>query len=265
MPGCFSKIFVCVSLAGLMEGVQAAHLMSRAVANGVATKTKSIVELDEEGFSQSIVEPTGESTTTKWVVLFHSSADAQSKIMQPSFENMLARMLGRDEQYSKVGVAKVDCAVSQALCAKLNIAKYPSVLHYQDRQVVAAWTSGLTGLVPWLHGELAKSAKETSLTLGVASLEEAWDLAWQALQATKATRRAIFEVSHLEAVHDLIFMEDCDFSRLLSFLLLLAIVGKTAGIVCVDGAELRLSGTAISEFFARKQKTKQPDTSAVLL
>eukprot|EP00929_Paragymnodinium_shiwhaense_P001567 TRINITY_DN101802_c0_g1_i1.p1 TRINITY_DN101802_c0_g1~~TRINITY_DN101802_c0_g1_i1.p1 ORF type:complete len:266 (-),score=82.71 TRINITY_DN101802_c0_g1_i1:43-840(-) len=250
-----AAIFCLAVFAALFEGAAAAHLVSRTLATDIAVKTKAIAELNTQSFKESVADPTGSATISKWVVLFHSTGDAQSKLMMPSFETMLARMLGRDEHFQDIGFAKVDCSKSEDLCSKLQIAKFPSVLYYQDRQVVAEWTSGVTGLVPWLQKELSKRTQDdASATLGMQSFDQAWDVAWQAIDATRKTRRAIFEVSHLEAVHDLIFMEDCDFSRLLSFTLLIAILGKTAGIVFVDGVELRLSRSMLSGWFSRQRK-----------
>lgn len=211
----------------------------------VQTASKQVVEMSESTFQQSVLDPVGEEAqrVRKWVVLFHSKADAQSRMMMPSFDNMLARLLGRSADYENIGLAKVDCSSNKDLCSTLDVTKFPSVFLYQDRQVVATWTSGVTGLVPWLQKEISKTSKgdSQSLTLGVESLAEARQIFWQAIHASGPARRYFFEISHLEPIHDLIFMEDCGFARVLSFLLLAAILLKTAGIVLIDGAELRLS------------------------
>jgi len=246
----------------LVKVTDAAQGFSRAQADAFTRQRAALVELDDASFRTSVLAKTNEAAS-HWVVLFYSKTDLQATGMMPSLETMFARLKERHQHgSSKARFGKLDCSRHTDLCGEVGVDSFPTVLRYRQAERAGSWTSGAKGLLPWLQEELASSSpsQDLSATMGIATVDEAVEQLWRAWKATGAARTAMFSVSHLEVVHDIVFMEDCLFARTLSFILLLAILGKSFWIV-MDGAELRPSGGALARWLELRQKREASVTS----
>jgi len=182
-----------------------------------------VAELNRDSFKTTVLKD-DEYDSAKWLVLFCKKNDARCESMMPSLVKACTRMADRSKS-GIVRVAKVDCEAHADLCSEQGIMTFPTVAHYHLQQIVADWTSGQGGLAPWLQGELLQD----SLPQATAKISGKIQSAVISLVAP------VCSISHMETIHEWILLEDCLFAQTLSFMLLLAILGKSAWIIVVGG------------------------------
>merc|ERR1740117_2367003 len=144
--------------------------------------------------------------------------------MMPSLEKVCTRMVDRTES-GPVRVAKVDCEAHADLCSEQGIIAFPTVAHYHQQQIVAEWTSGQGGLAPWLQGELLHGSRPQATA----------KVSHKIQSVVVSLVAPVCSISHMETLHEWILLEDCLFAQTLSFMLLVAILGKSAWIIVVGG------------------------------
>jgi len=244
---------------------------------------RSVTQLNKASFHRSLAV-TG-ATPASSVVLFCKKGDEHCETLMPSFENLFLRMLQRRDKGGEVRFATMDCSDSTAgegsleFCQQLGVDTFPMVVHYRGEERVGHWTSGNGGLIPWLLRQMsdAEPAPRKDADLGLqdsssrtapkpnknSEEEEIWlpglgelrDIAANMFclgkdveSGTYSSRQCTESVSHLYDLHEMILLEDCLLSRVLSLVLLLAILGKTAFVIVTDAelwpfAESPSSGT----------------------
>lgn len=245
---------------------------------------RSVTQLDKASFRRSLAV-TG-ATPASSVVLFCKKGDEHCETLMPSFENLFLRMLQRRDRGGEVRFATMDCSDSTAgegsleFCQQLGVDTFPMVVHYRGQERVGHWTSGNGGLIPWLLRQMsdAETAPKNDADLGLqdsssgtalkpsknSEEEEIWlpglgelrDIAANMFclgqdveSGTYSSRQCIESVSHLSDLHEMILLEDCLLSRVLSLVLLLAILGKTAFVIVTDAELWPFAGSPSSGTF----------------
>jgi len=185
-----------------------------------------VAELNRDSFKTTVLKD-DERDSAKWLVLFCKKNDARCESMMPSLVKACTRMADRSKS-GIVRVAKVDCEAHADLCSEQGIITFPTVAHYHQKHIVAEWTSGQGGLAPWLQGELLQGSRPQAIAKRSHNIQS----------VVVSLVAPVCSISHMETLHEWILLEDCLFAQLLSFMLLVAILGKSAWII-VEGGELK--------------------------